>query len=117
MKDPIERKHLSIKKLEGLQKAGWEIGSHGANHINMKRLPEGALVEELSLSKAKLEKYFGEVLSFAYPYGDYNDFICNKVACLYSRAFALAAGGTHIEIDKYKIRRYFASEMLKIISL
>ena len=114
-KDTVKRKHLNIPELEELRQNGWEIGSHGKTHKSFLRLSECELFEEICTSKAILEKHFGNVESFAYPYGDYNDYIMKIVSESYSYAFSLSKGGTLNKIDNHQIRRYFISELNKIL--
>jgi glycosyltransferase involved in cell wall biosynthesis len=116
-KDHVKRTHLTISELEELNKNGWEIGSHGKSHKSFLRLSDSELIDEICTSKAILEKYFCKVESFAYPYGDYNDYIMKIVSENYSYAFSLSKGGTMYKIDNHQIRRYFISELNKILEL
>ena len=70
---------------------------------------------ELSISKRILEKEFGPVTSYAYPYGDYNDYIMKFVKQFYGNAFLLTQGGVFLEVDSYRIHGYYVSEIYKII--
>ncbi|HRK80937.1 MAG TPA: polysaccharide deacetylase family protein [Saprospiraceae bacterium] len=116
-KDTVKRRHLTISELEEIKQNGWEIGSHGKSHKSFLRLSESELVDEICTSKAILEKHFGIVESFAYPYGDYNDYTMKIVSKNYSFAFSLSKGGTMNKIDNHQIRRYFISELNKILEL
>ena len=114
-KDKIVRKHMTEEELKQLQKEGWEIGSHGKTHQSLLRLDDLNLIEELSKSKEKLQELFGPIQSYAYPYGDYNDYIVNIVKKYYKIAFALTSGGNLIDVDSFHIRRYFISDIYQII--
>jgi glycosyltransferase involved in cell wall biosynthesis len=116
-KDTIKRRHLTISELEELKMNGWEIGSHGKSHKSFLRLSDSELVDEICTSKTILEKHFNKIESFAYPYGDYNDYIKRIVSENYSFAFSLSKGGTLDAIDNHQIRRYFISEFIKILEL
>jgi glycosyltransferase involved in cell wall biosynthesis len=116
-KDTVKRRHLTISELEELKQNDWEIGSHGKSHKSFLRLSDSELVAEICTSKAILEKHFGKVESFAYPYGDYNEYIMKIVSENYSFAFSLSKGGTMNNIDNHQIRRYFISELNKILEL
>ncbi|MDR2652238.1 MAG: polysaccharide deacetylase family protein [Prevotellaceae bacterium] len=83
LKDTHKRNHLNIDELKQLQKEGWEIGSHGKTHNSLLRLSEVDLEKELIDSKYFLSKTFGKVESYAYPYGDFNDYCKNKVSETY----------------------------------
>jgi glycosyltransferase involved in cell wall biosynthesis/peptidoglycan/xylan/chitin deacetylase (PgdA/CDA1 family) len=113
LKDKKNRTHMNTVDLLTLQKEGWEIGSHGLSHRSVLRLSDEDLQNELSLSKQSLELEFGEIHSYAYPYGDYNDYCKSQTASFYKIAFALTQGGTLNGVDNYQIRRYFISEILK----
>jgi len=65
--------------LNQINKFGWEIGSHGVTHRNLLKLSLPDVEYELSESKKFLTKYFGEIISYAYPYGDYNKLILRSV--------------------------------------
>lgn len=118
LKDKVSRLHMNLSQLRNLQEAGWEIGSHGANHCSLLRLDEVSLENTLALSKSLLEELLGTPIhSFAYPYGDSNQFVQNIVKKFYDYGFALTEGGTHLEVDAFRIRRYFTSEIYKILNL
>jgi glycosyltransferase involved in cell wall biosynthesis len=111
LKDKVIRKHLNINELKELLSEGWEIGSHGLTHNSLLRLSEKELEKELSESKNNLSTELGLIDSYAYPYGDYNDYCKHKVSENYHYAFALTKGGTIDGLDNYQIRRYFISEL------
>jgi peptidoglycan/xylan/chitin deacetylase (PgdA/CDA1 family) len=113
LKDKKNRTHMNTNDLHALQKEGWEIGSHGISHRSLLRLSDEDLQNELCLSKQSLELEFGEIQSYAYPYGDYNEYCKSQTALFYKSAFALTQGGTLNGVDDYQIRRYFISEILK----
>ncbi len=61
---------LSWGELKDLVKAGWEVGSHTRSHAELTRLSDEALREELTGSKADLEKILEhDILTVSYPYG------------------------------------------------
>lgn len=114
LKDKKNRTHMNNIDLHALQKEGWEIGSHGLSHRSILRLSDEDLQSGLSLSKLSLELEFGEIHSYAYPYGDYNEYCKSQTALFYKTAFALTQGGTLNGVDNYQIRRYFISEILNL---
>lgn len=114
-KDRVRRIHLSYDELEELIKEGWEIGSHGKSHRSLLRLNDEEVISELAESKDLLEKNLGIVDSYAYPYGDYSDFIMKLVRKYYTNAMLLTQGGVHINVDSHRIRRYYISEIYQII--
>lgn len=114
-KDKELRQHLSIEELYELQKNGWEIGSHGVTHRSLLRLNDEELTKELEESKKILENKFGPINSYAYPYGDYSEYVMKQVRKYYSNAFLLTQGGVFLSVDSLRIRRYYISEIYKII--
>lgn len=114
-KDTKIRKHLDVVDLHLLKQENWEIGSHGLTHRSLLKLSEDDLLKELEMSKNNLEELFGEINTYAYPYGDFNDFCKSHAQEVYKTAFALSKGGTLEGIDNHQIRRYFISEILKVI--
>lgn len=114
-KDKEVRQHLSIEELYELKKHGWEIGSHGVTHRSLLRLNDEELTMELEESKRILENKFGPVTSYAYPYGDYSEYVMNQVRKYYLNAFLLTQGGVFLSVDSLRIRRYYISEIYKII--
>lgn len=115
-KDKTRRKHMSIDELTELQKNGWEIGSHGVTHRSLLRLNDEEIAKELADSKRILEEKFGTVTSYAYPYGDYSDYIMTHVKKYYSNAFLLTQGGVFLAVDSLRIHRYYISEIYQIIN-
>jgi len=64
-----EPQYLSQEQLLGLVEAGWEIGSHGDTHNNL-RLVGKSLDAEVSGSRAALEELLSvAVQTFSFPYG------------------------------------------------
>ena len=81
-RDELEtsRQFLKNADLLNLHKAGWEIGSHGATHIDFNRLDSEGVSKEITKSKKDLEKALKLSINyFAYPKGVYNDKIINVV--------------------------------------
>jgi peptidoglycan/xylan/chitin deacetylase (PgdA/CDA1 family) len=72
--------YLSANDICALAKMGFEIGSHGIDHVIWSTLTEEALQTEIHKSKATLEKILGrEVHSVAVPFGAYNRSVLNKL--------------------------------------
>ena len=64
------KKHINKEQLLLLYKSGWEIGSHGHNHISYAKLSNKEIVEDLIKSKCILEDLIGEeVNTFTPPFG------------------------------------------------
>jgi peptidoglycan/xylan/chitin deacetylase (PgdA/CDA1 family) len=67
-----------IKKEQILEMVnnGHEIGSHSFTHVNLKKLDKKSLYDELKKSKNLIENIIQQdVISFAPPYGFYNEIV------------------------------------------
>ena len=114
-RDEMLRKHMDLKMLRELKEAGWEIGSHGMGHYNMLRLSETELEHSLVNSKKILEKEFGKIKSFCYPYGIYNPYIRGLAGKYYDVAFAVDNGGTDFEMDRFQLTRVVPEKLKKML--
>lgn len=84
-----------------------EIGSHGMSHQHLPQLNDSDVLQEISKSKEKLEAMLNdEVVSFAYPYGDYGGREA-KMVCKAGYVFgvATASGPVKMADDLMRIRR------------
>ncbi|MGA9854339.1 MAG: polysaccharide deacetylase family protein [Gammaproteobacteria bacterium] len=90
--------------------AGHEIGSHSLTHPFLTRLPRSQAREEISASKKILEDLFGHPIQyFCYPYGDWNNDICNLVmAAGYKAAFTTNPGVNTCDESLYTLKRFTA---------
>lgn len=98
---------MSPEQRKAFVAAGWEIGAHSMTHRHLDRLPEHEVLHEIQESKRRLEADLGiEVVSFAYPYGSYDE--KTKAAARQAGfAFGIATdtGGMHLEEDRFAIFR------------
>jgi len=115
-KDKTNRQHMTMEELHLLKEQGWEIGSHGTNHISFNRLNEEEILNNLTESKSVLSSHFGNINSFAYPYGDTSPFIEQIVKSQFENVFTTDSGGTHILLDRHRIRRYSFTEIQTLFS-
>lgn len=117
-KDTIIRKHMTKDDIVELVDCGWEIGSHGKTHQNLLKLFETDVEEELSVSKKIIESITGNiVISYAYPYGGFNNHILKLVKKYYQYAFAVDKGGASMIADNLQIRRYDIDDINRMIRL
>lgn len=67
--------YMTLDQVKEIVSSGLvEIGAHTVHHPNLKSLPLESAKKEIEDSKAMLESDLGiKVVSFAYPYGGYND--------------------------------------------
>jgi peptidoglycan/xylan/chitin deacetylase (PgdA/CDA1 family) len=99
---------LSSAAIKALSDSGvFEIGAHGLRHDSLPTLSAIKAYNDITQSKKNIETLLGKtLLSFAYPYGDYNEAIKAQVkeaGFLY--AVATDHGGLHIEDDHFEIFR------------
>lgn len=72
---------MGREHIRELKSLGHEVGAHTVNHIKLSRIPIEKAREEMESSKRFLEDLLGsEVVSFAYPKGDYNTAVKREVA-------------------------------------
>ena len=86
---------------------GWEIGSHGLNHLRLPELTPEALNEELSGSKIFLEQLFDRKISaFCYPHGAWNKRVQENVKRAgYQVACATSSKSASVTDDLWALRR------------
>jgi peptidoglycan/xylan/chitin deacetylase (PgdA/CDA1 family) len=66
--------YMNVDQILEMHNAGWEVGSHSMNHLDLTKLEPDALRYEIVESRTFLEEKLGvPVLTFAYPFGLYND--------------------------------------------
>jgi len=71
---------LSWDQIREMKDSGMTFGSHSRTHVNLNRVAEPRLMEELLLSKREIERNLGEeVLFFAYPGGSLSEGVHNSV--------------------------------------
>lgn len=64
---------MNTDQLRDLRERGHEIGAHSVHHTRLTSLGSEALVREVTASRRDLEEMLdGEVVSFAYPYGEHD---------------------------------------------
>jgi peptidoglycan/xylan/chitin deacetylase (PgdA/CDA1 family) len=65
--------YMNADQIRSIHAAGWEIGSHGLSHKDL-TVPPYRQEDEIVESRRRLESLLGvPVLSFAYPFGAYDD--------------------------------------------
>jgi peptidoglycan/xylan/chitin deacetylase (PgdA/CDA1 family) len=66
--------YMTVDQILEMHNAGWEVGSHSMNHLDLTKLEPDAMRYEIVESRETLEEELGiPVLTFAYPFGLYND--------------------------------------------
>jgi peptidoglycan/xylan/chitin deacetylase (PgdA/CDA1 family) len=76
-----------------LHAAGWEIGSHGLDHVDMTSLPPEELRHQFHGARSLIEARIGApCTAFAYPWGRHNAYVRKAVA---EAGYAHGAGAVH----------------------
>lgn len=71
--DKVSSQLMTWDQLKQLEKKGWEIGSHAADHVHLARRPKDEQRVFIHSSWQDFERELGHPpYSFAYPYGSYN---------------------------------------------
>jgi len=98
---------LDKNSLLSLIKQGWEIGSHSLTHAHLTKITEEKIIKEIYGSKFDLEQILQtNVISFAYPYGEYNDAIKNIVIKAgYKLGFSITSPSFTVTGDPFMMRR------------
>lgn len=112
-KDEVVRIHATMDMLRVMNSDGMEIGSHSMKHICLTRLSQTQLEESLCKSRELLEREFGRVSTFCYPYGVFNNYVKNQVAKYYDYAFSVDIGCCNLENDRYCLVRMVPEELKK----
>lgn len=86
-------KFLTWREVKALDHAGWKIGSHGVDHIDLTTQPSNIVHQELLNSKQIIEsKLHKRCDHFAYTWGKHNAFIENLVL---EAGYQYAVAGHH----------------------
>ncbi len=81
--------HMDVEQIRALHAAGWEIGSHGLSHVDLTTRPDRQ-TDEIVESRRMFQALLGvPVLSFAYPFGAYND---DSLRNIHSAGYIAAVG-------------------------
>jgi peptidoglycan/xylan/chitin deacetylase (PgdA/CDA1 family) len=71
--------YMTLDQVNSLLAAGWEVGSHSRNHVNLVAFP-ATMNDEAYRSRLDLEKLLDvQVATFAYPFGEASDFVIDHV--------------------------------------
>ncbi len=105
----VQEPKLSDEQVNEMVTSGvFEIGGHTTNHVNLNTIDKQTKHEEMSESKAILEKQLSvPVNSFAYPFGIYGPEDPAIAEALGYTNAVLAEGGieTDLENNRFEIRR------------
>ena len=98
---------MSVEMIKEMQDYGIEFGAHTFNHPKLNTLSNREIEHQIVDVKKPLEEKIGkEIITFAYPYGIFNDY-AKEMAKKAGYTFALAtdSGSVCLSDDLYQIRR------------
>lgn len=103
--------YMSKAQLKELSEYGIDIESHTNTHCHLNTLPYDKQLEELKKSKQTLEEILDkEVLSIAYPFGDFNeDSVKAAKEAGYSIAFTTNKGYANKDTNNLELNRIYVS--------
>lgn len=85
---------------------GIDFGAHSRNHPDMTKLTEAEVRGELAGSQADLEEITGtRIISFAYPFGHYDDVAAKCAGEQFALAFTTDDGLNTIATDRSRLHR------------
>ena len=92
-------KYMSVYQIKEMASAGWEVGSHSGNHVDLTAIEMQRQRHEIVDSRMFLKKELGlPILTFAHPYGVSNHSVLN-----YAELSGYIAGmGLGITNNQYK---------------
>lgn len=100
---------LTAAQLNEMQSAGWTIGGHTANHVDLSKESLSNVVDELQSSRRIIENYIGQPLKyFCYPFGGFSPNIIEKVKNDgYIMAFTTEKGWVESGANPYAFQRVY----------
>jgi peptidoglycan/xylan/chitin deacetylase (PgdA/CDA1 family) len=107
-----------------LFEAGWTVGSHGVEHLDLSRLPRADIDYQVTTSKRDIEmRLHNQCVHFSYPWGRFNREVTEV---LQSAGYRYAASGRHapfcghdlaFEIPRINImKEYTAEDFAEVVS-
>ncbi|MBI3620186.1 polysaccharide deacetylase family protein [Candidatus Roizmanbacteria bacterium] len=108
------RGFLTEPQIKELSRSGLvEIGAHTLDHIYLKRAPESLVRTQIFASKKRLEEMIGmPVMTFAYPYGAFNNETTAVVRqASFSAAVSVVPGIVHTDQSLFYLYRIRAGSL------
>ena len=113
--DVIDNKtpgYMSWEEIRTLRDHGVTIGSQTKSHPHMYKLSSQKIIEELSISNKRfIDEIGSKPKIFAYPYGEYNLEVLEKVKLHgFVAAFGQHSGVAHKSLGMYELPRFAMNE-------
>ncbi len=85
---------------------GIEVGSHSQSHPDLRRETEEQILEEMTMSRERLESVLGAPVNvFAYPYGYFDERASDAARTVYDAALTCDRGINVLSTDPMQLRR------------
>lgn len=117
-----QEQFLLWHEVEALAGAGWAIGSHGVDHLDLAAAPDGVITRELTLSRRHIEQAVGRCSPvYSYTWGHHSAHLRRLVAAAgYSHALAgihrpLADDDDAFALPRLNIERDYTLDDFKAI--
>jgi peptidoglycan/xylan/chitin deacetylase (PgdA/CDA1 family) len=99
---------MTAEQIRHWSAQGIEFGAHSRSHPDLTKLSEPELKSEISGSRDDLSSLLGSpVITFAYPYGDFNHSVYSVVRKHFAMAFTVQEGMNSIESDPHLLCRAY----------
>lgn len=96
---------MSIEQIRYRAARGVEIGGHSRTHPDLTAVPDDVVAAEVTGSKEDLMEAGLRPLSFAYPYGCFDDRVRKSVEGVFPLAFTCEEGLNDLRTDPLSLRR------------
>lgn len=105
---PEPHRILSAEQILHWAGRGIEFGAHSRTHPDLTKLSVAECKAEIVGSKSDLAALLARpVVSFAYPYGEYNDAVRDLVREEFDLAFSTEEGMNNLRSDRHLLRRIY----------
>jgi peptidoglycan/xylan/chitin deacetylase (PgdA/CDA1 family) len=99
-----EKAYMTKDQLKMLQSKGHEVGAHSLKHCNMAKLSMQDLEYDTRVSKEILTRNYGEMSSYAHPYGAYSDDTLNLLGKSFPYLRSTTTGFNDHYFDPHNIK-------------
>lgn len=97
--------YMSANQILELQSEGQEVGAHTRSHLHLSTLSEEEQFDEIAGSATDLKRLgIKEVVSFAYPFGDYSSYTEDIVQKYFKNARTTKEGFESVNLNMYTLR-------------
>lgn len=99
---------MTAEQIRYWARQGIEFGAHSRTHPHLTKLSASVMKAEVVGSKNDLTALLGyPPVAFAYPYGEYNDAVCDLVRGEFDLAFSVEEGLNYLSGDPHLLRRAY----------